>query len=231
MPSVRFLCVGQTSTSFSAFTLSTHFRGTTVASPHRRSAVPTYPPHGLDVFPRHAAEGLGTTRHPVLNLSRSSLPIQVIGPIPHPPTTGKPLQAHHEPSLCAHRNRCQRLGHDLHQASSRRYSTSVLQTSVMLSLLCGARTRPPRASPPRAPLHPHHRARRNRGPQSVDSDHNNLGNLLGNWVDWFLRLFSNGRDYLRTPSVSDSPRSIIRRSSVRQLRRPVAHGLIGSNRR
>jgi hypothetical protein len=102
VPSVRFLCVGQTSTSFSAFTLSTNFRGTTVASPHRRSAVPTYPPHGLDVSTRHAAEGLATTRHPVLNLSRSSLPIQVIGPIPHPPHPGKPLQAHHQPSHSAH---------------------------------------------------------------------------------------------------------------------------------
>ena len=169
MPSVRFLCVGQTSTSFSAFTLSTHFRGTTVASPHRRSAVPTYPPHGLDVFPRHAAEGLATTRHPVLNLSQSYLPIQVIGPIPHPPTTGKPLQAHHNPSLCAHRNRC------LHLAAICIISImAVINIGNSISVMpldCAMRATPtPGTSTPTS-----HRALRDRGPRDYFTlGHNNL---------------------------------------------------------
>ena len=55
-----------------------------LASPHRRSAVPTYPPHGLDVFPKHAAEGSSTTR----TASRPQLvPVFLAGPShrSHPP--------------------------------------------------------------------------------------------------------------------------------------------------
>jgi hypothetical protein len=131
-PPVRFLCVGQP--RILSRLLPWGSRPTSAAPQSPLHIVG--PPSPLIlltvwtcflVFPRHAAEGLATTRHPVLNLSQSPLPIQVIGPIPHPPTTGKPLQAHHSPPLCAHR--------------------------------------------------------RNRG--SVDSDHNNLGNPLGSWVDWF----------------------------------------------
>ena len=109
-------------------------------------------------------------RHPVLNLSQASLPVQVIGPIPQPPnSTGKPLQAHHNPSLCAHRNRC------LHLAAICIISImAVINIGNSISVMpldCAMRATPtPGTSTPTS-----HRALRDRGPRDYFTlGHNNL---------------------------------------------------------